>query len=114
MAAYAATVTVDVAKPDRIGRNYGIVTGTVDITNYNSTVAEITDITKYFLDNSISVTVAPCGVTDNGYWLSWDKTNKAFKAYKGDYSASVDGPAVECADDLDVGAVPFIAVGIVI
>lgn len=110
--AYIATFTADAPKPDRIGRNYGLVTGTVDITSYHATLAEITDLTKFFIDNTITITAAPCGITDNGYFVTWVGSSGAFKAWKGDYSASVDGPLVECANDLDVGAFKVIVTGI--
>jgi len=110
--AYTATVTLDTPKPERGTRNYGLITGTVDITEYNSTLVEITGITKFFHDDTISVTVAPAGATDEGYVLSWSATDKAFKAYQGDYSSSTDGPLTEVSDGTDVGAVKFIATGI--
>ena len=110
--AYTATVTADTTMPERIGRRFGMLTGSVDITAYHQTLAEITDITRHFKDTTLGVTVTPCGVTDNGYLLAWNSTSKAFKAYKGDYSASVDGPMVEVGNDVDVGAVKFIAVGL--
>lgn len=111
--AYTATVTLDLPKAERVGRRLGMITGTVDVTVYNSTLAELTDITKHFLSTaSVAMTVQCDGPTDNGYFLSWDTTEKAFKAWKADYSTSVDGPMIEVSDDTDVGAVKFIAFGL--
>lgn len=134
MAAYAATVSVDLPRTERLDRELAIITGTCDITNYNQTGAEITDITKYFT----SVVRVICdGVSDNGYLVKWDATDKCFHAYypthiaattgtvndalgfatgsnafvtaNADHTANSEG--AEVADDTDVGEVNFIAIG---
>ncbi len=108
--AYTATVTVDFPQPKQLPRfGEGVISGTVTISEYNSTLAEITGITKYFKRIH---GVAPMGVTTSGYPLNWDNSEKAFKAFKGDYSASIDGPLVEASDGTNLGSVKFLAFGI--
>lgn len=110
MAAYAATVSVDFPQPVQFGRSTrSYISGTVTVTNYNTTLAEITGITKYFkrLD-----TVIADGPTANGYILDWNSTSSAFYAWQGDYSTSVDGPLVQVASDTNLGAAKFVAFGI--
>lgn len=110
--AYTASVTLDLPKAERIGRRLGMITGTVNITEYNTTLVEITDITKHFEDTTIGITVNADGATDEGYVLSWSATDKALKAWQGDYSTSTDGPLTEVSNGTDVGAAKFIAVGL--
>ena len=109
MAAYAVTVTFDQPMTERWGRTLAAITGVVDITNYNSTLAEITEITNRF---KILRIVIPDGKSDAGYAFDWVPASKAFKVWQCDLSASVDGPEVECGDDVDVGEVQFLAIGI--
>ncbi len=112
MAVYASSVTLSQPYRERIGRRMGMVMGTVNITNYNQTLAEITNITKHFIDGVIDVVVIAGNVTDSGYQLAWNTTSKAFKAYFSDLSASTDGPLVEVGSDVDVGETQFVAFGI--
>lgn len=109
MAAYAATVTLDFPNPKGLTPFLDIVTGTIDVTNYNTTLAEITGITKLF--RTVFAVVVD-GPTDAGYILEWNNTSSAFKAWQADYSTSVDGPLVQLASDTDAGACKFIALGI--
>ena len=106
--AYTATVTTDQRHPERIGRQLSILTGRVDVTEYNSTLVAITDISGHFrrLD-----AVLVDGPTDNGYQLAWVSASNAFKAWMSDLSSSVDGPLVELTDAVDAGAVDFVAIG---
>ncbi len=108
MAAYASTVTFTVNKALKVDDTTGlfVLTGSVNITNYNSTNVEITDITGKFK------TVLSCiaGVTDEGYTLQW--TGTSFKAFMGDYNNASDGPLIELTDDTDAGAADFIAYGL--
>tara|TARA_Y100000310_G_scaffold334355_1_gene413962 strand:- start:1094 stop:1570 length:477 start_codon:yes stop_codon:yes gene_type:complete len=77
MAAYAATVTVDI-DDERISRNLSILVGKCDITNYNTTGAEITGITSKFA----TLLVCVCeGLSDNGYLVRWDRTDSCFHAF---------------------------------
>lgn len=110
MAAYAATVTLDLPKTKRIpGSGLGFMTGTVDVTNYNSTLAAITDITNRFKG---SVTVLLNSISDNGYWGHWVDASSSVKCFIGDYSNASDGPALEAPDDTDIGAFHFVAFGV--
>lgn len=79
MAAYAATVTA----PDNVAKKLaatglGILRGTVNLSNYNSTLAEITGITGKFRS---APTVLLGGASSNGYIVAWDTTGKAVKAF---------------------------------
>lgn len=63
--------------------------GTVDVTEYNSTLVEITGITGSF---GTLLHVVPDPVTDNGYVPVWDYTNKAFKMYNSPGTALTISP----------------------
>lgn len=78
MAAYAVTVTLDTPRIERISRNFGMIIGQCDITNYNQTGAEITDITKYF--QTIKRVIVD-GFSDNMYACRWNTTDKCFHAF---------------------------------
>ena len=79
MAAYAATVTVpDVVAKKIAATGLGILRGSVALSNYNSTLAEITGITNMFRS---APTVVAGGCSSNGYIVAWDTTSKAFKAW---------------------------------
>lgn len=110
MAAYAATVTLDNRKPEDFGTGLTLVTGTLDVTNYNSTLVEITDITSRFR-NIYQVVLN--SVSDNGFAGVWDTTGKAVKCFYFDYDGVADGAAIEAADDTDAGSFPFVVIGIV-
>ena len=113
MAAYAATVAISNAQPERTGRRFGQIMGTVNVTNYNSTLVELTDITKNFIDSgAVDIVVLSDGVSDSGFQFSWDSTSKSFKAWYSDLSEATDGPLIEVVDDTDVGQVSFVAFGI--
>ena len=82
MAVYAATVTLDTPKPGRLGNSpMGVLSGTCNLSNYNTTQSEITTITKAFLPNG-KLRVVADGLSSNGYAVKWDTTAKAFKAYR--------------------------------
>ena len=79
MAAYAATVTLPDLKAKKIAATgLGMLRGTVDLTNYNATRAEITGITGKFRSDP---TVLLGGLSSNGYLVAWDVTDKAIKAW---------------------------------
>lgn len=103
MAAYAATVTPETPKVHKIPGGLGVLFGTVDVTNYNQTLAEITAITKYFRPETLHVILG--GNTDEGRLVHWDAAAKSVKAYTA-YNA-------EAASDTDIGAVSFLAIGLV-
>lgn len=102
MAAYASTVTLTDRKPKPLGNGLAMLRGTVDVTNYNSTRVAITDITKYFRDTP---TVLLGGTLDNGYLGAWVGTS--VKCWD-----HLDTGVGELADDVDAGAVPFVAIGV--
>jgi len=108
MAAYASSVTLDAPHSKPVGVGVRMIRGTVDVTNYNTTLAEITGITEHFRDTP---TVIVGGTTDNGYLVSWVAASKALKAWKFDYDAVADGAAIEAVTDTDIGAVSFVAFG---
>ena len=117
MAAYAQTTVVDFDRAERISRNFGVVTGSVDVTNYNQTSTEITDITNKFTGTNPRVVVD--GISDNGYLMRWDTTDKSIHAFyptdASDQTPTADivaAAATEVANDVDVGVVNFHAIGL--
>lgn len=81
MAVYAATVTLDTPKPGRLGNtSMGVLSGTVNITNYNSTLVALTAITKAFLPGG-KLTVVPNGISSNGFIPTWNAAGSSFRAY---------------------------------
>jgi len=78
MADYAQTTTLDVPKQERVSRELGLVCGKCDVTNYNQTGVEITDITNRFRS---LLRVICDGVSDNGFLVRWDTTDKCFHAF---------------------------------
>lgn len=137
MAAYACTITKIYPRAFKVFKPLKFMVGKADITNYNSTKVKVTDITNQF-DTLLAVVVD--GVSDNGYLVKWDATAKAFKAFTpvnviastgvadanntlmksagGTLEVAGTGtafqvPAAEVADDVDVGEVSFIAIGLV-
>lgn len=108
MAAYAASVTSSMKRAVKIDQvtGIGIYTGRCDLTNYNTTLAEITAITGKF-KSMISVVA---GIAEGGDWIEWSPTDKSFKAY---VSNATSGITEEVATDVDVGEFDFIAIGFV-
>ena len=105
MAAYAATVTLDASQVKGMRltgtRGFGILRGVVDVTNYNTTLAEITGITKYFVDTP---TVILGGISDNGYPVAWIPASKSIKAwylnaFRTGSTATADSTAGALAED---------------
>lgn len=78
MAAYAQTTTLDTPHTERISRNLGIISGKCDITNYNQTGVEITDITDHF---KTLFRVLVDGASDEGHICRWNTTDKCFHAF---------------------------------
>lgn len=88
MAVYAATITSPQRHAERIGNSaIGIYAGSCNLSNYNTTLAEITAITGKFLSGGF-LTVTADGETSNGYTVKWDTAGKAFKAWKTAVTAS--------------------------
>ena len=90
MAAYAATVTLAQRSAAKFGNGgFKQVSGSVAISNYNQTAAEITGITGEF--RSTKFTVVCDGISSGGYLVRWSAADKAFKAYSaaGTFAAPV-------------------------
>ena len=104
--AYTATVTVD-------QKHYGsltisrdaIITGQIDITNYNSTHVAQTDITKHFRSTK---RVVVGSASDNGYLGKWQSSVGAIKVYSATAAA-----IAQASDGVDAGVFDFIAYGTV-
>ncbi len=85
--AYTVDVTLDgesaagtkVRSRFRQRQGMAILTGKCNITSYHQTLAEITEITKQF---RTILQVAADPVSDNGHMFRWNRTSKAFEAYK--------------------------------
>lgn len=108
MAAYAAAVTSKMKRAVKVDQvtGVGMFADRVDITNYNSTLVEITDISKKF-KSLISVVAGPA---EGGDWLEWVHASNSFKAY---VSNATTGVTEEVANDVDVGEADFIAYGLI-
>lgn len=100
MAAYAATVTTKMVHAVRLGK-FGFFSGEIDITNYNTTLAEITGISSRF-KSIIGVTF---GASDLAHVFEWIDASSSIKAY-------VMGTGAEAATDTDAGAAHFTAFGL--
>lgn len=103
MAAYAYTVTLDQPTVHKIGK-LGVLRGQVNVTNYNSTKAEITEITSRFKG---APTVLLGGCSSGGHMVEWDEAAKSVKAFN-------PGGALgtESSTDVNVGSVAFVAFGV--
>ena len=136
MAAYASTVTLTFPTPIKINKYLWVLTGKIDVTNYNQTGAEITAISGEF--NKV-IRIICDGISDNMYLTRWNTTDKCVHAFYPFYAyansivagannslvkisttgpSEVGGtgtaygqPAVEVEDNVDVGEVNFIAYG---
>lgn len=107
MAAYAATVTLDFPHSQRIGNSaIGVMSGSCDLTNYNTTQSELTAITRKFRSGGILRVIGE--VSSNGYVIKWNGTSLAFEAYRVD---QVDDPLEEAPDDTAVGTFGFVIIG---
>jgi hypothetical protein len=104
MAAYAATLTLAQRNAKAVYPGVGMVYGTINVTNYNSTLVEVA-LDTYFTSDP---TVILGGATDAGYLVAWDTTSKSVKAWD-----HLDTGVGEVANDTDIGAVSFIAIGTV-
>lgn len=95
MANYASTVTTPMANCERISRSLGVIAGKVTISNYNTTLLEITGITKFFKNSAVVgftkgvVSVACEGFTSNGYLVRWDNTTGAFRCFYANNAMSI-------------------------
>lgn len=109
MAAYAATVTLNTRVSHRLIPGLRIIAGTINVTNYNQAVAEITDITKHFRKDP---TVILGGVSSGGFVVNWDTSDKGVKAWNPTDETGTPGDrvAAEAANDATVGTVSFIAI----
>ena len=109
--AYTAAVTIHAhfRQDERISRSFALIIGTCNLSVYDTTLVAITDITKYF---KAVTDVHVSNPSSNGYIAKWNSTDNAFDAYQADYSASIDGPLVECPNATNVGTFTFWAVGL--
>ncbi len=103
--AYSVTTTYVMDRAIIIKDAICMITGKIDVSNYNTAHVEITAITNKF-DTVMSVVAA---VTDNGYFLQWSPSTKAFKGWE----ATGNAGALEEADSADdLGEAYFVAIGI--
>ena len=111
MAAYAETTTSTLKRALKVDavQGMGMFIGKCDITNYNTTVAEITDITGKFV-NLMQVIVT--GISDNGYLVRWDASDNGFKAYY-PTNTSDQTPTADIVAAAALEVVEFIAVGLI-
>ena len=87
MAGYSSIVTTPLKQTERISRSLGIYAGKCNIDNYNTTLLEITGITRYFKTGGVSgftggiIAVVADQVSENGFLAQWDYTTGAFKCF---------------------------------
>lgn len=105
MAAYAYTHATKMSRPIKIGDSLVIKGGQVTLSNYNSTNAEITQITKAFQTSGI-IAVVPEGPTTLGYFVTW--TGTSFKAWR----ALTAAASTEAPNDTNIGVFNYIAIGL--
>lgn len=75
-------VTLDTPRPGRLGNTpMGVLSGSVNISSYDTAHPAVVAITGLFLPSG-KLRVAVCGVSSNGYGVTWDPVTKSFKAYK--------------------------------
>jgi len=109
MGAYAETTTFDLPRVEKISNNLGIISGECDLTNYNTTGAEITDLTGKF--KSILRVICD-GMSKNGFIPRWNATDKCFHAFYPvtahthtiSLSATHAGGAIELVAEADASA----------
>lgn len=76
------TTTLDVAAPARLGNTpMGVISGTVNVSSYDTAHPEVTAITGKFIAGG-ALRVCPNGLSSGGYMIQWDDTSKSFKAYR--------------------------------
>jgi len=104
MAAYASSVTLGDAVAQKLaGTPLRVIRGTLTVSNYNSVLAEITGVTKYFRGAPI---VILGGKFSTGLHSGqWDAAGKAVKAW-------VDTTGAQVANDVNIGSVQFVAFGV--
>jgi len=78
MADYASTVTLDFPWAKKIGSALYILSGKVNVTNYNQVLAEITGITRKLRR---VYNVICDGISANGFVPRWDRTAKSIKCF---------------------------------
>ena len=104
------TVTLDLRYPKRVGGNakYGVITGTANITSYDTNKVPVTAITGHFRN---IYRVICDGVSSNWYAMRWDTTAQAFRAY--DTGAAAGGVLTESVAATNIGTVNFFAAGLI-
>lgn len=95
MANYAATVTSPMVQVERVSRSLGVIAGKVTVSNYNTTLLEITGITRYFKTSAVAgftkgtIAIVSEGFSTNGYLVRWDNTTGAFRCYYANNAISI-------------------------
>lgn len=78
----APTVTLDTPRALRLGNSqFGMVSGAVSVTSYDTAHPEVTAITGHFKSGG-TIRVTANGMSTGGYTMYWDHTSKSFKAYQ--------------------------------
>jgi len=105
MAAYAYTAAIDSPHSIQTGgnKNLAVLSGTVDVTNYHTTQAAITEISNAFT----TVLDVQLSISDNGFFGRW--TGTSIEVWEATGNA---GAAEEADVDDDAGVFQFLAVGL--
>jgi hypothetical protein len=105
----APAVTLDFPIAQRVGnRVCGLISGTVNITSYDTAHPAVPAITGLFKPSG-KLRVSPVGVSSNGYAIRWDNATNSFKAYSSNGAAPA--ALVEAPNTTAVGTFDFIAMG---
>ena len=107
----AHAVTIDGRRANILHRvtRRGVLTGKIDITAYDNTNPEITEITRYFrqIDRVVF------GTSDSGYIAEWKDSTKGIIAWAPTQETGVvaNRSGAVAANGVDVGEFDFIAFG---
>lgn len=102
-------LTFDTPIQQRIGnRPFGLVSGSVSITSYDTAHPAVTLLTGKFKPSGL-LRVVCGGVSSLGFAVTWDKATSSFKAFNSNGAS----PAAlnEAANAANVGTFDFIAMG---
>lgn len=112
--AYTVTVTRTLPRVIPIGRGISILVGKINVTSYNQTLAEITDITTHFQEILQVLIGGIQNVSSEAHLAEWDYTYNSLKVYRighAEVSGTLYPSWVEADNDANVGEFYFIAFG---
>lgn len=100
--AYTATTALDERVVAKLSNHVAVLSGVITVSNYDATKVAISGVTSMF---KTVYRVIVSGVSGNGSICNWDVASSSIKAY-------VPNTGVEVANGVNVGALNFIAIGV--